>query len=77
MALSEQSKLRKKEYNQEYNKKTGYAAQSKYHKEHAKQIIFKLFSPQDDEMIAWIDEQPNKSGYIKDLIRADMKRKKK
>lgn len=77
MAHSEQSKKNKRDYNKEYGKRTGYAAQVKYHKEHAKQIIFKLFSPQDDEMIAWIDEQPNKSGYIKDLIRADMKRKKK
>lgn len=76
MAQSEKAKQNKREYNKEYNKKTGYAAQNKYLRERSKQIIFRLFSPQEDDIADWLDKQPNKSGYIKDLIREDMKRKK-
>lgn len=76
MAQSEESKQKKRDYNKEYSKRTGYAAQAKYQKERSKQVIFRLFSPQDDELSDWLDQQPNKSGYIKDLIRADMEFKK-
>ena len=76
MAQSEQAKQNKRNYNKEYGKKTGYAAQTKYQKERSKQIVFRVFSPQEDDISEWLDEQPNKSGYIKDLIRADMKSKK-
>ena len=34
------------------------------------------FGPADKELLAFLDQQPNKSGYIKDLIRADMEAKK-
>lgn len=76
MAQSEKAKQNKQEYNKEYNKKTGYAAQNKYLRERSRQIIFRLFSPQEDDIVDWLDKQPNKSGYIKDLIREDMKSKK-
>lgn len=77
MALkSEKAKQHKKEYNQEYNKKTNYAAQRKYLAERSKQVAFRVFSPQDDALISWLESQPNKSGYIKDLIRADMEQRK-
>ena len=32
------------------------------------------FGPADAELLGWLDAQPNKAGYIKDLIRADMGR---
>ena len=76
MAHSEQSKKNKRDYNKEYGKRTGYAAQVKYQKERSKQIIFRVFSPQEDDISEWLDKQPNKSGYIKGLIRSDMERKK-
>lgn len=68
------SSQRKLEYNREYGKKTGYAAQNRYLKERSKQIVFRLFSPQEDELISWLEQQPNKSGYIKSLIRADLEK---
>lgn len=30
------------------------------------------FYPADAEVLAWLDAQPNKQGYVKELIRRDM-----
>lgn len=30
------------------------------------------FGPNDRDVLAWLDAQPNKAGYVKALIRADM-----
>ena len=32
------------------------------------------FYPTDDELWEWINKQPNKQGYIKNLILADMEK---
>lgn len=34
------------------------------------------FPPSDAELWAQLNKQPNKQGYIKDLIRADMEKQK-
>ena len=35
------------------------------------------FYPTDDKLWEWLNEQPNKQGYIKNLIQADMEKSQK
>jgi hypothetical protein len=72
MEQNEQAKQKKREYNRDYGRRTGYAAQTKYQKERSTAVTFRIFSPQEDDIAQWLQQQPNKSGYIKALIRADM-----
>lgn len=51
-------------------------ASMKYDKENMRQIKFNLSLKYDQDIIAYIDTLPNKQGYIKSLIRADMARAK-
>lgn len=51
-----------------------YRASQKYKKEKIKRITVD-FSPLESELWEHIQNQPNKQGYIKALIRADMERK--
>jgi hypothetical protein len=46
-------------------------ASAKYDKENIKRATV-IFSPQELELYEHLVSQPNKSGYIKDLIRQDM-----
>ena len=39
------------------------------------QIKMQLNNNTDSDILAWLAEQPNKQGYIKELIRADMRSK--
>lgn len=71
----EEARERKNARQREYSKKTGYAAQRAYNKARAKQIIFSLYTPKDDKVLAWLNQQPNKAGYIKQLIKEDMEKK--
>lgn len=73
MAKSSDKKL---EYQREYNKRTNYASQNKYHKERGKVVSIRLFTPQDDDILEFLDAQPNKAGYFRELVRADMEKKK-
>lgn len=50
-------------------------ASMKYDKENMRQIKFNLSLKYDLDIIAQLDAVPNKQGYIKDLIRADIARK--
>ena len=52
-------------------------AQKKAVKKYKKKIkrITVEFSPAEADLIAQVEKQPNKQGYIKGLIRADMERK--
>lgn len=65
----------KAEIQRDYAKRSNYASQKKYFSERGKTISFKAFTPQDSDIIEWLDQQPNKAGYLKDLIRADMKKR--
>ncbi len=48
----------------------------KYIKENIRQIRLTLNQQTEQDLIDWIEQQPNKQGYLKKLIRADMERKK-
>lgn len=48
-------------------------AAAKYHREKTQMRGFR-FGPNDKDVLEWLDAQPNKAGYIKRLIREDMKR---
>lgn len=50
-----------------------YRASQKYKKENIKRITVE-FSPKEAELWEHIQNQPKKQTYIKDLIRADMKK---
>lgn len=71
----EEARQRKNERQREYAKKTGYAASAKYNKEKGQSVAFRLFHPQDDDVIAQLNSVPSKAGYIKDLIRKDIAKK--
>lgn len=67
----EEARLRKNIRQREYEKRTGYAATSKYLKEHSKSFAMR-FLESDMDLYDWLDKQENKAGYIKELIRRDM-----
>ena len=48
-------------------------ASAKYDKENTRSIILKLNKISDADVLTKLDEQPNKQGYIKQLVRADIK----
>ena len=48
-------------------------ASNKYIKENMKEFKLKLNKVTEPELLAWIEQQENKQGYIKSLILADMK----
>lgn len=47
-------------------------ANAKYNKEKMIQRVVR-FSPNERDLLEHLDSQPNKAGYIKQLIREDMK----
>ena len=49
--------------------------QTAWNKDHTTQIKMQLNNNTDSDILAWLAEQPNKQGYIKELIRADMRSK--
>lgn len=51
-------------------------ASMKYDKENMRQTKFNLSLKYDQDIIAHLDAQENKQGYLKDLIRADIARAK-
>lgn len=46
-------------------------AQAKYNKNNVRQTAIRFY-PSERDMWEWLEKQPNKAGYIKQLIRADM-----
>ena len=49
-------------------------ASVKYDKEKTKGLYLKFNLNTDADILKWLEQQPNKQGYIKDLIRADIKK---
>lgn len=47
---------------------------ARYDKEHTRSMRCKLNLKTDADIIKWLDSQPNKQGYIKQLIRDDIAR---
>lgn len=50
-------------------------ASMKWASAHVRQFKFNLNDVNDTDIITWLDSIPNKQGYLKDLIRADMAKK--
>ena len=48
-------------------------AQAKYDKDNTVQVKLKLNKKTDADLISWLDDISNKQGYIKELIRADIR----
>lgn len=49
-------------------------ARDKYNKEHYKVVNFKLNKKTEKDILEYLEAQPNKQGYIKELIKQDMKK---
>lgn len=73
---AEEARERKNQRQREYSKATNYASQKDYNKQHGKVINFRVFIPQDNDIIEFLETLPNKAGYMKDLIRTDIERRK-
>ena len=73
----EEARQRKNARQREYMKRVGYEKGAQYNKERGKSISFRVFTPQDDDILAFLDTLPNKAGYFKELIRKDMAERKK
>jgi len=50
-------------------------ATAKYDAANTTRVAIKLNNKTDADILAYLDQLDNKQGYIKDLIRADMKKK--
>lgn len=46
-----------------------------YIKENIRQIRLTLNHKTEQDLIDWLEQQPNKQGYLKQLIKSDMKQK--
>lgn len=53
-----------------------YAPQDRYDTANTRQVKFKFNLKTDADILARLDAVPNKQGYIKKLIREDLKRNK-
>jgi len=49
-------------------------AKRKYDQNNTKQIAVKLNKKTDSDILGWIEKEPNKQGYIKQLIRQDIEK---
>lgn len=50
------------------------AANRRYDKTNTRQIVLKLNTNTDADILAWLDEQPNRQGAIKKLVREQIDR---
>lgn len=48
-------------------------AQAKYDKDNTIQVKLKLNKKTDADLISWLEDISNKQGYIKELIRSDIR----
>lgn len=48
-------------------------AQAKYDKQHTRQVVLKLNTSSDADILAKLDNENNKQGYIKELVRENMR----
>lgn len=71
MPKSSQHKI---EYNKKYNKENNYANQKKYRDTHPSKTYGLCVFAHETDIIEQLESQKNKSGYLKELIRADIKR---
>lgn len=67
----------KAEIQREYEKRTGYEAQKKYAKEKSISFNIRLFPATESDIVDKLNEQDNKAGYVKQLIREDIAKENK
>lgn len=67
----------KAEIQREYAKRTGYAANKKYDKANTKLYGVKVVITTERDVYEKLEATPNKSGYIKSLIRKDLESEQK
>ena len=72
---AEEARERKNARQREYARKTGYASNSQYNAEKTKMIGIRFVISTEQDLLDYLETKDNKSGYIKDLIRADMSKK--
>lgn len=72
----EEARERKNQRQREYSKATNFASQREYNKKRSKNINFRVFKPQDNDILEFLETLPNKAGYMKSLIRADISHRK-
>ena len=78
MPYSEEEKRQRKNANQrEYARRTGYAATAKSQKKNSKTVLLRFYYNTEQDVLDYLESQENKSGYIKNLIREDMKKHSK
>jgi hypothetical protein len=56
----------------EYLVKSEYKAIKKYNKEKTKTMTIRFMLGTEADLLSFVNSKPNKAGYIKGLIRADM-----
>ena len=62
----------KSEIQKDYEKRSNYAAKMKYDKKNFKSVMLKVHTRTEQDIIQKLATVPNKSGYIKNLIRQDI-----
>lgn len=55
-------------------RESDYRASQKYQREKCRKITVQMNKRIDADVLDWLDSLPNKAGYIKELIRADMEK---
>ena len=73
MKTDEEKRQLKNQYNKEYSKQTKHAAQSKFKKNNIKRTVIDLHNENDADIIAKLASEKNRQGYLKQLIRDDIK----
>lgn len=66
----------KAEIQRDYEKRSGYAAKTKYDKDKTRRYVVKVITTTEQDIIQKLESVPNKAGYIKALIRADISKEK-
>jgi len=70
--IATEDKLTKNQRQRAYEKKTKSAANTKYKQENTTSVGLRFFNNTESDLIEHLTAQPNKNGYIKELIRQDI-----
>ena len=70
----EEARQKKNVRQKEYERNTNYAAKAKYAKEKTKRYVVQVIKTTEADILEKLEKQDNKSGYIKSLIRQDIKK---
>lgn len=68
----EEARERKNARQREYAKRTRYASSIKYEKNNVKRYVINAVINTESDIIERLEQEENKSGYIKNLIRKDI-----